>query len=94
MDEIEQRAQLSGLVWAEELFESVNRSDVLTCPDVWPGNFAHAKSLAAAVAGARSADQDRLARIVQRSAAALWDMLVTWSKLPRVSASSGEEAKR
>jgi hypothetical protein len=86
MDEIEQKAQLSGLVWAEELFESVSRSEVVRCPDEWPGSFAHARTLAASVAGARSADQERLARIVQRSAAALWDVLVTWSKLPRAPA--------
>jgi hypothetical protein len=87
MDEIEQKAQLSGLVWAEELFESVSRSEVLTCPEAWPGSFAHARSLAASLPGARAADQERLARIVQRSAAALWDVLLSWSQLPR-SASS------
>jgi hypothetical protein len=87
MDETEQKAQLSGLVWAEELFESVSRSEVVTCPDVWPGNFAHARNLAASLPGARAADQERLARIVHRSAAALWDVLVSWSKLPRAVSS-------
>jgi hypothetical protein len=92
MDDIERKAQLSGLVWAEELFESVSRSEVLSCPAVWPGSFAHAQSLAASLPGARAADQEHLANIVQRSAAALWDVLVSWSKLP--SAASSDATKR
>jgi hypothetical protein len=82
MDETERAAQLSGLVWAEELFESVRHSEILTCPDTWPGSFAHARSLAISIAGPRSApeERERLARIVQRSAAAFWDVLVAWSK--------------
>jgi hypothetical protein len=91
MDETERAAQLSGLVWAEELFESVSHSEILTCPDKWPGSMAHAHSLAAALPGARSkeADQDRLARIVQRSAAALWDVLVHSFKAEKPRAPGG-----
>jgi hypothetical protein len=85
MDETERQAQLSGLVWAEELFDSVSHSEVLRCPDAWPGSFAQARTLAAALPGGRAPgpDQDRLARIVQRSAAALWDVLVSWSRLEK-----------
>jgi len=83
VDDLERRAQLAGLVWAEELFESVRRSDVLTCPQVWPGSLAHARGLATSLSGSRAetVEVDRLTSIVQRSAAALWDVLLSWSKL-------------
>lgn len=83
VNDLERRAQLAGLVWAEELFESVRRSEVLTCPQVWPGSLAHARGLATSVSGpgAERVQVDRLTSIVQRSAAALWDVLLTWSKL-------------
>ena len=83
VDDTERRAQLAGLVWAEELFESVRRSEILTCPPIWPGSLAHARGLATSLSGPRAAtvDVDRLTSIVQRSAAALWDVLLSWSKL-------------
>jgi hypothetical protein len=83
VDDLERRAQLAGLVWAEELFESVRRSELLTCPQVWPGSLAHARGLATSLSGPRAETRevDRLTSIVQRSAAALWDVLLSWSKL-------------
>lgn len=67
-----------GFVWAEELYESLSKSEVWSRPTGrWPGHMNHARGLARTISEATDGEEERerLAIIVQRSASAFWEML-------------------
>jgi hypothetical protein len=74
-----------GLVWAEELYESLSRSETWGHPTGrWPGHINQARGLARTIAEAADGDRERerLAGIVQHSAAAFWEMLCGAASAP------------
>ncbi len=78
MDEKDFAAVQLGFAWAEELYESISRSEILGRPTArWPGHINDARGLARTIAETADGDRERerLAHIVQHSAAAFWEML-------------------
>ena len=79
MDPADQMAAQLGFVWAEELFQRLSQSELVDCPARWPGRMDHARGLARSIPSAPTdaGAQERLAKIVNRSAEAFWDVLVS-----------------